>query len=328
MSEAQIAETTSQQPPSAPPPEAVDPPAIGGKSNGNVSPPSEQQAEQKADTTQQSEPVDWATDWRAHLAADNPDALKVLSRSKTPQDMVQRLVEQSKELSKRAVSGEFPADADEETQQQWRDHHGVPAEGTLKAYEIKTPEGYDLSEVEAGMLDEFVKEMHGENAPKALMQKTVDKWFQKNAANAQAIRALDEERSNEWMQQTQKELGKDYEPMLSAANAYFEQRIPDKTARAEFLSARLPGGGLLANHPEFVKMAADLALQNGYGDRIEANSMESGGKSLAEQHHEISKLLDTDPARYNLPATQAQLDKIIGLRFARGEIDEFGREKK
>jgi hypothetical protein len=69
-------------------------------------------------------------------------------------------------------------------------------------------------------------------------------------------------------------------------------------------------------------------MNSGLGDSIEANSMESGGKSLRDQQHEIESLRTSDPGKYNDPQTQARLDKIIDLRLSRGEIDEMGNERK
>jgi len=291
-----------------------------------VSTPAPEANDDAAPEPDKAASVGWDEDWRKHLAGDDDSALTELARIKTPQDLVKQLANQKKELSKRAVSGQFPADADEATQQSWRDHNGVPKEGTLKAYEVKPPEGYELSEVESGMVNDFVKEMHGANAPKEYVQTALDQWFRMNAANEQQTRTLDEDRHNEWAQEIRTELGKDYEPIVEASNTFIEQLIPDEATRGELLNARLAGGGILAHNPGFIRMIGDLALQNGFGDRIEANSMESGGKSLAEQHRELSDLQHTDPQRYDMPATQEKLDKIIAHRLSRGEIDADGNE--
>lgn len=82
----------------------------------------------------------------------------------------------------------------------------------------------------------------------------------------------------------------------------------------------------IAETGRVVAGATDLALQNGFTDRIEANAMESNGKSLAEQHLELQQMQMKDPQRYALPETQAKLDKILETRIKRGELDEFGRE--
>ncbi|MBN9277396.1 MAG: hypothetical protein J0I57_07135 [Hyphomicrobium sp.] len=48
------------------------------------------------------------------------------------------------------------------------------------------------------------------------------------------------------------------------------------------------------------------------------------GKSLEEQQIDIIRLMQSDPAKYNLPETQARLDKILAERMESGELDELG----
>lgn len=51
-------------------------------------------------------------------------------------------------------------------------------------------------------------------------------------------------------------------------------------------------------------------------------------KSLAEQRMDLERLQMSDPARYALQCTQAQLDKVISAQLERGEIDEMGRQMR
>lgn len=245
------------------------------------------------------------------------------------QHLAAEVTRQNGELSKRAAtSPAFPTDGSAEDQAAWRDAHGVPAEGTFDAYDIKVPEGYEVSQVEQGLLDDFVGAMHEKNAPGEYVRTAVDEWFKINQAQQQDLNAANDQLHREWDASVQSELGKDYENTLAAANMHMEQRIPDENVRAEILNAQLPGGGQLAKHPEFIKMMAELAMQNGLGDRIEANSIEAGGKTLQEQVQEIEGWQSSDPARYNLPATQQRLDKLIQLQLSRGEIDSMGNQIK
>ena len=281
------------------------------------------------------EPVTYDKDWRAAIANGDDNVLTQLSRmniegaDKDPvaaaRHLAAEVVRQRGELSGRAAaSPSFPAEGTTEEQAAWREAHDVPAEGTFEAYNIKTPEGYEVSNVEKGLLDDFVQAMHEKNAPGEYVRSAVDEWFKINQAQQQDLNAANDAQHREWDQSVQQELGKDYDNTLAAANMYFEQRITDENVRAEILNAQLPGGGQLAKHPEFIKMAAELAMQNGLGDRIEANSIEAGGKTLQEQVNEIEGWQSSDPARYNLPATQQRLDKLIQLQLSRGEIDSMG----
>lgn len=270
--------------------------------------------EQTTETTggeQQAQEITFESDWRAYLAGEDTDALGELSRIKTPQDLAKQFIHHKKELSKRQASGVFPEEGSDEDKAAWRQANGVPDKGTLKEYGVKTPEGYEVSEVEQGMLDDFASAMHGVNAPSGQVQKAVDFWFKANAANQQANNELDADRHRDWDTEITQDLGKDKDTMLAAANAYIENRIGDEGLRNELLNARLPGGGTVAKHPEFVKMWIDLALQNGYADRIEANSLEAGGKSIMEQISEIESLQFKDRQKYD-----AQRDKLHKLYAA------------
>ena len=72
----------------------------------------------------------------------------------------------------------------------------------------------------------------------------------------------------------------------------------------------------------------DAALNNGFADRIEANEMEGGGKSLEAQQQELEALWSSDRAKYDMASTQEKLNRIIQLRVSRGEIDANGKPIK
>lgn len=268
--------------------------------------------------------------WRQHLSGGDEKLLSELSRLKSPTDIAKEYVRQKQELSKPRAPLTLAKDATPEQIAEYRKAVGVPDAGTIEAYGIAAPEGYELSEVEKGALSDLTKSAHAANLPTGAVKTIADVFFRNQAANQQAMNKLDGERSKAWKADLQSEMGKDFEPMVGAAEAYLTQQFGDDAeGKAELLSARLPGGGKLGDHPFFVKIMVDAALKNGFADRIEGNEIETaGGKPLGEQQLEIERLQFSDRARYNLPATQARLDKIIAARVARGEIDEMGNETR
>ncbi len=271
-------------------------------------------------------------DWRARFAGEDTKALETFARFKTEADFGKAFLEQQKTLSKRAEPVRLAENATPEQIGEWRKGLGLPElagdakpESYMEAYKIAIPQGYEASEVEKGMLSDFAKQAYAKGWSPAEVKGATDFFFEQQAANQQALNKIDSERQQEWQGQLTKELGRDYQPTVDAATAYLNNAFADNPeAKGEILHARLPGGGFLGDHPAFVKMVADLALQNGYTDRIEANSLESNGKSLEAQQQEIEALQFKDSARYNLPETQQKLNKIIELRLSRGEIDEQG----
>lgn len=264
-------------------------------------------------------------DWRARLSGGDSKALERLSRYKTEGDVVKALFETQDKLRSRP---EIPKLADNATPEQVADFRkamGVPGDGTLDAYGIKAPDGYSMTEAETGLITDFVKEMHGKHAPGPLVKQAVDFYYRSQAAAEQAAGKLDMDRQKEWQTQLRDNMGRDFEPMIAAGEAFLNSHFGEKPeVKDQLLNARLPGGGRLGDHPAFVGLIADLALQNGFTDRIEANALEAGGKSLEQQQTELEKLRLSNPGLYNEPATQAKLDKIIALRLSAGEIDENG----
>ncbi len=264
------------------------------------------------------------------LAGEDTKALERLSRFKSPTDVAKSYMELEAKLSQRpSLMTALPEDAKPEQVAEYRKAKGVPAEATLEAYGVKAPDGYDLNDGEKALLGEVVKDLHGKHYGPKEVNDVLGHYFKAQAATIQNQRKIAIDRQKEWTSAMQGELGRDYEPTIAAASSYLNNQFADKPeVRDEILMAQLPGGGRLGDHPAFIRMVADLAVQNGYTDRIEASSLESGGKSLQQQQQELEALRMTNSELYNAPTTQAKLDKIISLRLSRGEIDESGNEKR
>lgn len=267
-------------------------------------------------------------DWRKAVAGSDEKVLSEVSRFKSLEDVGKELLRQKQELSKRAASGAFPEKGTPEQQAEWRKANGVPDAPTIEAYGVQVPEGYEISNVEKAALGALAERLHAKNVPAPIMAEITDTFFRAQAANQQMINELDNETDKSNLAQFNKEHGRDAENYLAAANALFEREIPDDEARNMILNARLPGGGSLKSNAAFMNLMTGLALKSGFGDRIEAGALESGGKSLATQHNELQSLMHTNPTLYNDPKTQEQLKKLISLRLARGEIDDYGNERK
>lgn len=305
--------------------DATNPPADGGTLLNGGTPPVEGAAPPPASSAPAKV---WET-WRQELSGGDDKILTELTRIKSPADIGKELLRQKQELSKRREPLTLAKDATPEQVTEYRKAIGVPAEGTIEAYGIKAPDGYKLSEVEKGALGDLAKLGVDKNVPAPIMKEVTDHFFRVQEANRQALNTLDANRQKEWQGELEQKLGKDFKPMVAAGEAFLNQRFADNPeAKAELLNARLPGGGKLGDSPFFIELVIDNALKHGFNDRIEANELESSGRSLAEQQQEIEKLQFSDSAKYNLPATQQKLDKLIAARLSRGELDESGNEVK
>lgn len=268
--------------------------------------------------------------WRQAISGGDEKMLETLSRFKTEADFGKSYMELRQKLSQGPSLPTLPENATPEQIADYRQAIGAAETPDQLREALVAPEGYEISEVEKAMIGDFAQEMHAANIPVEHAKAATDFFFKAQAADMQAANQLDIDRAKEWQMSHEKELGSDYQTILSSAEAYLTNRFGDNAeAKQELLNARLPGGGRLGDNPAFINMVADLAMQNGYGDRIEANEIEAaGGKPLAQQVAEIEKLAMTDRATYDLPQTQKKLQRLIELQLARGEIDEWGNPKR
>lgn len=239
-------------------------------------------------------------------------------------------LEQRTKLSQRAEAPKLTEDSTPEQVAEYRKAFDVPEvpkeakdEAYAEAYGLKLPEGVDIS---LAMLGAFARQMNSAHVPKATVQKVVGEYAKIQQAMAQKVEQTIAEKRKEWTGQLKDELGhREYDGQLEAARTYlkkeFEGREDEMTS---LLAATLPSGGCLGDHPWFIKLIAGKAMGAGFTASIEANTLESGGKSLAQQQAEIEALQFKDPAAYN--AASGRYEKILAARVARGEVDELGNE--
>ena len=269
------------------------------------------------------------------MAGSDPKALEAVSRYKTEGDLLKAFMEQRTALSKRAEPVRLPENATAEQVAEYRKGLGVPEiaadakpDAYLDAYKIKAPEGYAISEMEKGLLSEYAKNAYEKGYSPREVKESVDFFFKQQAAQTQMANRVAVEKQREWQNSLRDEMGsKEYDAQQAAGEAWLKEQFrenPDDLAN--LLNAQLPGGGVLGDHPWFFKQVTQAAMGAGYTDRIEANALESGGKSLAAQQSELEGLRRTNRALYNQPATQDKLMSIIKARVSRGEIDANGNE--
>lgn len=274
------------------------------------------------------------SEWRAMLAGDDTKALERLARYKSPAEVGKALIEAQTKLSQRVEAPRITEESTPEQIAEYRKAYDVPEvpqdakdEAYAAAYGLKLPEGVDLPEP---LIGAFARQMNASHVPKSVVQKVVGEFAKIQLGLNQQIEKTAEVKGREWHNSLRDELGsREYEAQLSAANSLLDDMFRDNPdGKADLVLARLPGGGLLRDHPVFFKLLAEKAMGAGYTDRIVANSLESGGRTLAEQQSEIENLMFKDPARYNAPETQAKLASIVKSRMARGELDEHGNEAR
>lgn len=272
------------------------------------------------------------SDWRAQIAGDNTEALKFLARSKSPADFMARVLEQNAALSKRQEPLKLTETSTADEVSAYRKALDVPDvpkeakdEAYADAYGLKLPESAGVPQA---LIGAFARKMNSAHVPKATVQKVVGEFATIQTAIAQQAERTDAEKAKAWTSSLRDEMGsKEYDARKDAASTWLSAEFKDKADDLqELLGARLPSGGLLGDHPFFFNLIAEKAMGAGLTDRIERNSIESNGKSLAQQQAEIEALRRTDRAAYNRPETQDKLKRVIELRQKAGEIDSWGNE--
>jgi len=272
-------------------------------------------------------------DWRMQLAGEDSRAMEQLARYKTPADFWKSHSELRTKLSERPQTVSLAADATPEQIAEYRSALGIEEvaadaapEAYLKALGVDAPATDQMSEMDVEMLHGFAKTAYDKGHDPRVVKDAVGWYFEQSEAIRQAHNARNGDLQEQWQSAMKEEFGREYKPTIEAASAFLKSQVEDEATQSEILNAQMPGGGRLGDHPAFAKMLVAAAMNSGLTDRIEASSMESGGKSLGEQQSELEGLRTSNPEKYNAKETQARLDKIIGLRLQRGEIDEMGNE--
>lgn len=271
-------------------------------------------------------------DWRAMLAGEDAKALERLARYQSPTEVTKALIEAQTKLSQRAEPLKVGETSTPEQIAEYRKANDVPDvprdaanAAYADAYGLKLPEGVDLP---PEMLGAFAKSMNAKHVPKSVVQQVIGEYATIQKAMSGQIEKIATEKAREWQNGLRDQLGsKEYDGQLNAATKWLASEFKDNpTELQNILGAQLPGGGKLGDHPWLFKLVAEKAMGSGFTDRIEANAMESNGKSLAAQQQEIESLRRTNRALYNDPSTQDKLKQIIKGRLSRGELDEYGNE--
>jgi len=273
-------------------------------------------------------------DWRAMLAGEDTQFVETLARYKTPTDFGKAFQEQRAALSKRAEPARLAPDASPEQLAEWRRNIGLPevkgdkAEEFMAAYKIELPKGYEASETEKGLIADFAKQAYDKGWNTGEVKGAVDFFLQQQSAMQQAVNRVAVDNQKQWQMALREELGpREYEAQQAAASAWLQEKF-DGEELQNFLHAQLPGGGYLGDHPAFFKLVSQLAMGDGYTDRIVGNTLESStGKTLAQQQSEIEALQFTDRGAYDAAMKPGgRMDQILGARIARGEVDNDGNE--
>jgi len=235
--------------------------------------------------------------WREDLAGGDKAFRKTLDRFETPA----ALAKAYKELTARLSSGDLKATKpppDNATPEQiavWRGEQGLPQGAAAFVDGLQLGDGTVTGEAEKALLASFAEEaMEGRWTADQYNQAV--RWYfdmqdrlaaQRDQADAAFKHQASTDLTREW--------GHDYATNRNAVAQFFDRSFPEDFREA-LLTARLPDGRLLANHPTFNKAILEVAksvnpsgamLPNASGgglSNVESRIAEIEGKYMRAQH--------------------------------------------
>jgi hypothetical protein len=226
--------------------------------------------------------------WREQLAGGDKAFRKTLDRFESPA----ALAKAYKELTARLSSGDLkatkppPANATPEQLAAWRAEQGLPPSTAAYVDGLQLGDGTVTGEAEKALLASFAEEaMKGRWTADQYSQAV--RWYfdmqdRLAAQRDQADAAFKHEASADLM----REWSQDYATNRNAVAQFFDRSFPAEFKEA-LLTARLPDGRLLANHPTFNKAILEVAKSINPSGAILPNASGSGLSNVENRIAEI-----------------------------------------
>src|SRR5229473_1132430 len=274
---------------------------VGGRIDGAVA--AESRAKDVAPTPRNAAPVSepdaktFPESWREGLAGGDKTFRKTLDRFDSPA----ALAKAYRELTARLSSGDLkatkppPDNATPEQLAAWRAEQGLPQSATAYVDGLQLGDGTVTGEAEKALLASFADEALKSRWTADQYNRAVHWYFDMQdrlaAQRDHADAALKHEASADLM----REWGHDYATNRNAIAQFFDRSFPEDF-RETLLTARLPDGRVLANHPTFNKAILEVAksinpsgavLPNAAGgglSNVESRIAEIEGKYMRAPH--------------------------------------------
>lgn len=263
-----------------------------------------------------SAPAPEAPDWRKLLAGESADDLKMLEGISEPAHLLKRYNGALKAVTdgnRVRLPGEG---ATEEDLAGWRKAFGIAEKPDGYQITAKPADGYEPTDSDK----DFLGRMHGrlhealsKGAKAGDLMNIATQLYYDEAANAAAG---SEDRAAELALDTKDELvkvwGSQYDENISYAVAGITQFFPGKSQEEidQFLGLRLETGHKLGDHPQLLRMFAQIGREHAEDPFFQKMRGENKSFDPVARKAEIMKLRETSPKLYNTPEIQAELDRI------------------
>jgi hypothetical protein len=198
--------------------------------------------------------------WRDHLAGSDKAFRKTLDRFESPTTLAKAY----KELTARLSSGDLkatkppPDNATPEQIAAWRADQGLPQDAAAYVDGLQLGDGTVTGEAEKALLASFAEEAMKGRWTADQYNQAVGWYFalqdrlaaQRDHADAASKQEASADLMREW--------GHDYATNRNAIAQFFDRSFP-ADFREALLTARLPDGRVLANHPTFNRAILEVA---------------------------------------------------------------------
>lgn len=234
------------------------------------------------------------TNWRETLAGDNKDALKTLERFASPKAVFDSYNELRGRMSKGELKNvaSFPEKGTVEQQAAWRAENNVPAEPGK--YEIKLPEGVEITDADKPMIEGFQKFAFDRHMPAGVVNDVVN-WYFANQIQMEehAIERFEAAKTDTAAELAQ-EWGPDYKPNLNKIQGVLDATIPaDKKELKEAINKAI------ATNPHFARHYAAIALQLNPAGTLVPGDRGANEGSIKDAIGKIEKVMKSDRRAYD-----------------------------
>jgi hypothetical protein len=266
-SDAPLGEDTGGTPPPSgtdvtPPVEAPD------VTDGNVSLPSNDGGGTLAGGEVSEDPVapeappdpTWPTNWRDIAAGGDEKTLQYLNRYASPANVVKALMSTRNKITANDLimakpEGDARDPMHQEALNEWRAQAGIPDEPA--GYLDNVPDGIVIGEDDAGVVDDFLQNMHAADAPPEYVHNALRWWsqYQENQVTNQIEHDSRYRQHNEDVLRS--EWGPEFRANLNGLNNMLSQ-YADESLIDKIYTARFEDGSLIGNDPDFLKMMVGI----------------------------------------------------------------------
>lgn len=232
-----------------------------------------------ADPAAPAKPGDFPDDWRAKLSKGDEKILKRLERYASPVAIAEALIHAQDRIAK-GLKPTLAPNATPEEVKEYRALVGVPDKP--EDYKIELKDGRVVGENDKALVGEFLKGMHAQNVPPAVVNAALNSYYEIQDAAIKKREDDDLDQKIACTDQLREEYGVEHKANMNAVHGLLVT-APEGLADQLF-DARLPDGKLLFNSPEMVrwlvKMARDLNPAALVAPGSSANAAQTVGDEL------------------------------------------------